>query len=233
MHRMGEFLVAKTYRIDQHPKRNAIIKALINQTPYQTVADEYGLSYGSVQRYVSQKLRYTAAMAVKEGNYDGAALLSRIEETIVYVQRMYEACDEWLRDPEDSTRYNLDARASEIEVTYDEYWEDSEGNQRKRRKKSRLQYLLNQADVMAEDIIMVESKHADPRSLILDTARTLNRQLETLAKIAGVVKDVTQIDVNISQHTSVITNIIAVIEREVQDREIMERIVEGLTSVAE
>ena len=68
---------------------------------------------------------------------------------------------------------------------------------------------------------------------ILDTARTLNRQLETLAKIAGVVKDVTQIDVNISQHTSVITNIIAVIEREVQDREIMERIVEGLTSVTE
>ena len=225
--------MAKTYRIDQHPKKKAIIRALINQTPYQTVADEYGLSYGSVQRYVSQKLRNTAAMAVKDGHYDGAALLSRIEETIVYVQRMYEACDAWLRDPEDYSRYNLDARASEIEVTFDEYWEDGEGNQRKRRKKEKLQDLLNKADVIGEDIIMVESKHADPRTLILDTARTLNRQLETLAKIAGVVKEVTQVDVNITQHNSVVTNIIAVIEREVQDREIMERIVEGLTSVTE
>lgn len=225
--------VTKAYRIDQHPQKKAIIRALINQVPYQTVADKYGLSYGSVQRYVSQKLRHTAAMALKEGHYDGAALLSRIEDTIVYVQKMYDACDEWLRDPEDPSMYNLNARASEINVIYSEYYEDPQGNRRSRRKKKQLQRLLDQADVLAEDIIMVESKIADPRDLILNTARTLNKQLENLAKIAGVVKETTQIDVNINQHTTVVAGIVAVIEREVKDQEVFQRIVEGLADATQ
>lgn len=223
--------MAKTFRIDQHPKRKAIIRALINQVPYQTVADEYGLSYGSVQRYASQKLRHSAAKAIAEGHYDGAALLTRIEDTIIYVQKMYDACDEWLRDPEDPSLYDLNARASEIEVIYTEYYEDYSGNRRARRKKKKLQRLLDQADVVAEDIIMVESKIADPRDLILNTARTLNRQLETLAKIAGVVRETTQVDVTITQHTTIVAGIVAVIEREVKDPEVVQRIVEGLASV--
>ena len=62
--------------------------------------DNYGLSHGSVQRYASQKLRMQAAKALKKGYYDGANLLSRIEDTIVYVQKMYEACERVAQDPE-------------------------------------------------------------------------------------------------------------------------------------
>ena len=221
--------MANTYRIDTHPKKNKIIRDLINQVPYETIVDNYGLSHGSVQRYASQKLRMQAAKALKKGYYDGANLLSRIEETIVYVQKMYEACNDWLQDPEDHSRYNLDPRAYEHDVIYNWIITDEDGKDTRIRKKANLQELLERAMRDNEEIIKVESKTADPRKLILDTAQTLNKQLETLAKIAGVVQEVTNVDVNVSVNTVLASNIVQVIQREVDDPEVVKRIVEGIS----
>ncbi len=221
--------MANTYRIDTHPKKNKIIRDLINQVPYETIVDNYGLSHGSVQRYASQKLRMQAAKALKKGYYDGANLLSRIEETIVYVQKMYEACNDWLQDPEDHSRYNLDPRAYEHDVIYNWIITDEDGKDTRIRKKANLQELLERAMREDEEIIKVESKTADPRKLILDTAQTLNKQLETLAKIAGVVQEVTNVDVNVSVNTVLASNIVQVIQREVEDPEVVKRIVEGIS----
>jgi hypothetical protein len=82
-----------------------------------------------------------------------------------------------------------------------------------------------------EEIIKVESKISDPRKLILDTAQTLNKQLDSLAKIAGLVQDVTNVDINITQNNSIVTNVVKVIERETADQpELMQRLVEGVTN---
>jgi hypothetical protein len=227
---MGGFLgMPNTYSVDKHPKKNAIVRALINQVPYDKIADEFGLSFGSVQRYASQKLRMSAAKALAKGQYDGAQLLSRIEETIVYVQKMYEACNDWLQDPEDHSRYNLDPRAYEHEVIYNWVLTDGDGKETRIRKKATLQELLERAIRDDEEIIKVESKTADPRKLILDTAQTLNKQLETLAKIAGVVQEVTNVDVNVSVNTVLASTIVQVIQREVDDPEVVKRIVEGIS----
>jgi len=229
---MGGFLgLAKKFTVDQHPKRNAIIRALINQEPYEKIAEEYGLTFSAVQRYAARKLRVNAAKALLKGQYEGAALLARIEDTIVYVQKMYDACDTWLQDPEDPSVYNLDERASELRVIYDEYWEDANGNERKTRKKDDLQNLL---DLVLEkghkELVLVETKKADPRSLILQTAQTLNRQLETLAKIAGVVQEVSKVEVNVNVSNQVISSIIQIVEKEVKDPEVLERIIKGIAN---
>jgi hypothetical protein len=227
---MGGILgMANAYSVDKHPKKNAIIRDLVNQVPYTQIAGNYGMTVNAVQRYATQKLRMSAAKALAKGQYDGAQLLSRIEETIVYVQKMYDACNDWLQDPEDHSRYNLDPRAYEHEVIYNWVLTNQDGDERRIRKKANLQELLERAMREDEEIIKVESKTADPRKLILDTAQTLNKQLETLAKIAGVVQEVTNVDVNVSVNTVLASTIVQVIQREVDDPEVVKRIVEGIS----
>jgi hypothetical protein len=170
-----------------------------------------------------------AAKAMAKGQYDGVALLARIEDTIVYVQKMYDACNEWLQDPDDHSKYNLDPRAYEHDVIYNWVLTNQEGNETRIRKKASLQELLERAMRDDEEIIKVESKISDPRKLILETAQTLNKQLETLAKIAGVVQEVTNVDVNVSVNTQLVGNIVQVIQREVDDPEVVQRIVEGIS----
>lgn len=221
--------MANAYSVDKHPKKKAIIRDLVNQVPYTQIAGNYGMTVNSVQRYATGKLRMSAAKALAKGHYNGEALLARIEDTIVYVQKMYEACNDWLQDPEDHSRYNLDPRAYEHDVIYNWIITDEDGKDTRIRKKANLQELLERAMRDNEEIIKVESKTADPRKLILDTAQTLNKQLETLAKIAGVVQEVTNVDVNVSVNTVLASNIVQVIQREVEDPEVVKRIVEGIS----
>jgi hypothetical protein len=227
---MGGFLgMANAYSVDKHPKKNAIIRDLVNQVPYSQIAGNYGMTVNAVQRYATGKLRMNAAKAMAKGQYDGVALLARIEDTIVYVQKMYDACNEWLQDPDDHSKYNLDPRAYEHDVIYNWVLTNQEGNETRIRKKASLQELLERAMRDDEEIIKVESKISDPRKLILETAQTLNKQLETLAKIAGVVQEVTNVDVNVSVNTQLVGNIVQVIQREVDDPEVVQRIVEGIS----
>jgi hypothetical protein len=227
---MGGFLgMANAYSVDKHPKKNAIVRDLVNQVPYSQIAGKYGMTVNAVQRYATGKLRMSAAKALAKGNYSGEALLARIEDTIVYVSKMYEACNDWLQDPDDHSRYNLDPRAYEHDVIYNEVNYDDDDKEYRIRKKANLQELLERAMRDNEEIIKVESKISDPRKLILDTAQTLNKQLETLAKIAGVVQEVTNVDVNINMNTHLASNVIQIIQREVDDPAVVQRIVEGLT----
>lgn len=221
--------MANAYSVDKHPKKNAIIRDLVNQVPYTQIAGNYGMTVNAVQRYATGKLRMNAAKAMAKGQYDGVALLARIEDTIVYVQKMYDACNEWLQDPDDHSKYNLDPRAYEHDVIYNWVLTNQEGNETRIRKKASLQELLERAMRDDEEIIKVESKISDPRKLILETAQTLNKQLETLAKIAGVVQEVTNVDVNVSVNTQLVGNIVQVIQREVDDPEVVQRIVEGIS----
>ena len=225
--------MASVYRVDTHPKKNAIIRDLINQVPYQTIVDNYGLSYGSVQRYASKQLRMHAAKALKKNYYDGAALLARIEDTIVYVQKMYEACDEWLTDPNDPSSYTLDSRAEEIKVVYDEHYTDNNGDDRYKKRTDDLQALLDKTLRDEDILILVETKKSDPRKLVLDTANTMSKQLELLAKIAGVVQE-QSVNINIDTvNTKIISNIIKVIETETADQpELMQRIIGGVANAS-
>jgi hypothetical protein len=174
----------------------------------------------------------SAAKALAKGSYNGEALLARIEDTIVYVQKMYDACNDWLQDPEDHSKYNLDPRAYEHDVIYNWVITDADGKDTRIRKKANLQELLDRAIRDNEEIIKVESKVADPRNLVLQTAQTLNKQLETLAKIAGVVQEVANIDVNVSINTVLASTVVQIIKDEVDDKEVVARIVERLSNDA-
>jgi len=208
--------------VDNHPQREKIVKALIaNKRSYQAIADTFDIPRSTLSSYV--KLRLLPAVAIeqeKTQNREGTAFLDRVEQTMVRVQKMYDACDEWLSDPENPTKYNLDPRAHEYKVIYLE--PEVEGESRTRNKCS-LQQLLDRIESTDRKVLTVEAKTYDTRKLLLDTAVTLNKQLELLAKIQGLVKD----NINIVQNPeNLYLNMIQIVNTAtINNPEIKERII--------
>lgn len=97
------------------------------------------------------------------------------------VQKLFDACDRWLADPEDPARYEIGPRAEDVQVTY---WEkEPDGRQVKR--KDRLSTLLCRVS-LGRNFIIIEMKQADPRELVLKTANTLRGALEMLLRVSDV-----------------------------------------------
>ena len=176
--------------IDNHPQKKQIIRALVRgDRSFREIADQFGTNKTSLQRYLKEKLIPTAAKIQGERDLrDGGFLLDEINRVMKRVNLMYDACDEYLRDPNDPNKYFLGPRGDEIEVSLLEYDEDGKSFRTKRD----LQAVFDKIDdTKGKAITDWHYKHADPRKLLLETARTLNEQLEHLAKITDRIKDVT------------------------------------------
>lgn len=127
-----------------------------------------------------QTMEINAAAQARLGKEGGRAtdVLAELQRCFSRANLLFEACDRWLRDPEDSERYDLNPRAEDVFVTFIE--QDGEGNTRVRRKK-RLSLLLEEVKGTraGAEILTVETKSADPRKLVLDAIAEL-RQLTGL-----------------------------------------------------
>lgn len=102
------------------------------------------------------------------------------------INLLFDACDAWLRDADDPTRYDIGPRAEEIVVTYTIPSPDGIPF----RAKGKLSDLL--AEVRTGKGAMEasgETKYADPRSLVLKTAQQLQSQTQLLAQLLGLVTE--------------------------------------------
>lgn len=108
------------------------------------------------------------------------------------VNLLFDACDRWLRDPDDLTRYEIGPRSEDISVVYSFQEKGPKGGLVTIRKKAKLSILLKQInDHHGNDLDfeMVETKHADPRDLVLKAAERLQGQIELLARLMGELKE--------------------------------------------
>jgi hypothetical protein len=106
------------------------------------------------------------------------------------VNLLYDACDRWLRDPDDPTRYDIGARAEDVNVIYSE----ADG-ERTVQRKAKLSLLLAKLEDGKVDVHRAEWRHADPRELVLKTHGQLQSSLELLAKLAGQLDERPQLNV--------------------------------------
>lgn len=144
-----------------------------------------------------------------EKNLDAAAKLLR---TMRPIEQLLEACEEWLQDPEDPEKFDLGPRADEIEVVY--YVVEGKGREAQRRKKrSSLANLLARITEHDEQVYagatfdgfeVVNSKQADPRSLLNQTARELRSCLETASTLMVQMMQVRLIQTFLARVTEIV-----------------------------
>lgn len=201
--------MARPSTIENHPKRDEIIAAFVSGESRRSIANRFGISLACVQRYAGGGMKSSPfeAVAVARAEKMREATRARgevedmsIKQTIAYVldrmRRLYDACDEYLRDPNAPSKYDLMPRAWEYEVVYRENEPDTD---RMVTKKATLQWLLERIDAQGYQPWEVRMKSTDPRHLVIGTANAIAKQLELLAKLEGTIQEKVEVNVQVSQ----------------------------------
>lgn len=155
--------------------------------------------FGCSQPAVSQRVKAlglttaSAAVAPRESQRFVRRQIDVMEQLSLNLGRanlLQDACDRWLRDPQDPDRYDVGPRSEEVDVIYRVEVESGDRlivQNRKKKLSELLALLAGEIDEEGGRIIGVdkgEYKHADPRELILRT------QQETRSTAALVMEAV-------------------------------------------
>jgi hypothetical protein len=181
----------RTCTVCTHAQRRAIDQALIQRRPFRDIARQFGLSKDAAVRHHDEHL--PALLVRAQGAKDAASadtLMLELRQCMERVNLLYDACDRWLRDPDDPTRYDIGPRAGDVNVIYSEAAGD-----RTVQRRAKLSMLLAKLEEANVDVHRVEWRHADPRELVLKTHGQLQSSLELLAKLAGQLDERPQLNV--------------------------------------
>lgn len=179
-------MAGRKWTVEQHPKRDEIEQQIVEGVSFRGIAKHFNIPQASVQRYVNQRFVELAGDAIRERQLDhGEAIVERIHNLIKRLEKLVNAADDWLTDPDDPEKYTLAPRADEVEIVY--YTYDREGKPIRHKKK--LQELVNQIEETGKEVAELQWKNVDIRTLLPRTADSLHRQLDLVAKILGEVKE--------------------------------------------
>lgn len=168
--------------VDKHPQKQEIMAALIEGKPYRNITKQYGVSTAALSRYMREELARKVALAKQQENIvDGTYVAQTAGKAARSLRDMLEACNEYLRDPDDPEKFNVGPRAHEVEVVYTPVGPDGKPGPQER---ASLQELLDRVETgLNARVSEVRTKYADPRDLVIRTADSINKQLTILARI--------------------------------------------------
>jgi len=196
--KIGRGVSYRVNKIEIDPNKKEIDKALIeDRASFKSVATRFNYEPYEISSYYKNKVLPQMAKVLKEDRKeDVSKVIRQLEDIMTKLQKLLFACDRWLTDPENPDEYNLEPRASELVIVYNEL-EFSNGKTKKVRKKDTLQSLLLQTSDLYNEVLQVNTKNADPRELILKTSGEIREQLKLIAEISGELKNVSN-SVNIN-----------------------------------
>lgn len=103
-----------------HPDHQAIDKALVTKRPYRRIATQFAVTDSALRRHAAEHLLATIVDAWQaERHRNGLELADELRAWMDTLTKLLRACDDWLTDPDDPTRYDLAPRAHEIVVIYE------------------------------------------------------------------------------------------------------------------
>lgn len=213
-------------------KQKEVIDMIASGATYTAIAKKLGCSVSSAQGYIFRNLMPLVCRDLTKREEEGARkILARVERIAGRCEKMSDALDLWLTDPDNPERYTMDPRTDELKCICTLQGTDSKGKPISRTATIPLNELMSQLEfteyrglsVIPEHLVW---KNTDPRKLMLDTARALKELLELLAKITGELKE--SVDVHVDVRTQ-LSSIVQVINAELEDEpEKKQRIVEAI-----
>lgn len=196
-----------------HPQREAIDRELVSGISFRNVADRFGVSPTAAFRHGREHIPADLARAAEVAGSEragrlrahadaldaaagarAAGLLAELQVAMARVGKLFDACDRWLADPDDPTRYDIGPRAAELVVHYTAPGPDGEP----RPARAPLSELLEQASAGGRlKVQRVEARSADPRELLLKAAHRLEAELLLVGRLLGQVADGQATTVNV------------------------------------
>ena len=194
----------RTCTICKHPKVTQINSEIAQGDTLRGIASRYGPSNTSVMRHAEKCLGSTLATRVEQNRERQAIDVHKeFEENLAFAKRLRIAAEEYLADPVDSLKLAIIPHADEIDVTYYDQFDLTDGDFPKPKKKTaKLSQLLtkageveavwretNDANAAVQTITLLETekvniKHVDLRSFALDAIRAVDTCIDKFAKLA-------------------------------------------------
>ncbi len=207
-----------------HTETEAIDRALVDGGSFRSIASRFGVSTMALQRHKNSHLsqllaenltvtpvpvpatdsvrrsgtaiqQHAGHRAASERDY-ALDILAQIGRQLERLNRLSDAVDEWLRDPDDPSRYSIDPRAEDVLVIYrQQIGEIAEGVPLYgARRKERLSVLLGRIEGQNLEIEATETKHADPRELLIKAGDGLKSQLALLVTVLEKIYNAREIE---------------------------------------
>lgn len=170
-----------------NPKRRAIEADVVSGTPQRAIAGRYGIARTSLRRHLEGCVREAMqSLEVKYEQRTAVDIHTEMARCVGRVNKLFDACADWLTDPDDPTRYTLDPRSEDITVIY----EQSNGNGKPARKRESLRVLLSRIEDKQPGLSWerVEIRRADPRELLLKAVDRMRDQMDMFGKMTGAFK---------------------------------------------
>jgi hypothetical protein len=167
-----------------HPKRKEIDLAIIRgEQSNRALAKQFELTHHALLRHSKEHLALVIQQAQAERHRaDKIDCNAELYKCFQRVSKLSDACEEWLKDPEDPDAYTLEPRTTELNVIYDE-WD----GERWVKRRATLSELLAGVESPTLRVKVVESKVSDPRKLLLDSCGQLTEQIERVGKLFGLL----------------------------------------------
>ena len=144
------------------------------------------MSESAIKRHVLKCIpRFLEASRAERKRERAIVVEAEISRVFNRLNKLFDACDLWLTDPDDPALYSLDARADELTVIYED-GNDTTPQGNPKRKSDKLSVLLRRLEPAGVETLSVTSKHADPRELIIKTASEIQAKLELFARLQGL-----------------------------------------------
>lgn len=195
----------RTCGICAHADREAIERALVSVEPFRHIAARFRVTTQALQRHKAEHLPARLLEAAQAQEVVTATnVMAELERCFARVNLLFDACDRWLRDPDDPERYDLGPRSEDVRVVYEEAGADGKPRRRKERLSALLARLEAREGGLGVRIESAEYKHADPRELVLKTAAQLQNQTELLAKLLGELNEAPQLNLTVSAEWAVV-----------------------------
>lgn len=218
--------MARPCTICAHEKRVQMDTLLIkDQASLREVAARFGVPLSTLHRHQQRGHILEQIAEAKEAADVALAVdvMGELSQCIERVRLLSDACDRWLRDPEHPERYEVGPRSEDVKVSYEELIGDKVV-----RKKAPLSELLARLEGRYT-ITAVETKHSDPRELLLKAFDRMQGRLELVAKIQGQISDAPQINVTVSpQWVQIRTTIIQALASHPEARQTVADALAGL-----
>lgn len=192
--------MARPCIICTHDKRQEIDAALVKGTGIDTVSKRFGITKSCVYRHLKTHLHKQVAKATVKREAKNVLtaeyLQQQLAKNLEYTNKLHDACDAWLTDPANKEKYTLEPRSSELDVVYLD--ENTEGQMV--RVKAPLSELIEKT---GKTVVSWESKRADPRDLILKAHARLDKSMELIGRLIGLLQE--QATVNLTVNLTEIT----------------------------
>lgn len=165
-------------KVCSHKKVAQINEKIRNGDSIASLSKLYGISRTTLAKHKNECM--VKLLAEDKETMDAIvsdSLIKQVNVQIDLVHKLIGACDEWLTDPEDPTKYYLGPRGEEVDIAY-QVTDSRTGEISKVQRKATLQELLQAIEGHGYIIRGVKFNHSDPRELLI----------KAIGKLEGTVK---------------------------------------------